>query len=133
METLHSIQYLLFQPTDTKSTQILDDLINKKEDGFDPKCIEYKSHNIFQELPEDFKYRYWGERVTELHKKVLSRPPRSKLERWLYQQSNDGNALFIALVALFISIIVGVISIGIGAVQIWIAWMAWKHPLTQSP
>ncbi|GJC82249.1 hypothetical protein ColLi_05087 [Colletotrichum liriopes] len=77
--------------------------------------------------------RLLGERLALLHEMVMSRPPRNKLERWLHRQSNEGNALFIALVALLISILVGIISIGLAAVQIWIAWMAWKHPAPGSP
>ncbi|KZL88130.1 hypothetical protein CI238_04915 [Colletotrichum incanum] len=110
-----------------------DSLQSKRIGGFDRECAEYEGYKIFKDPPEDFQYVYWGERLALLHEMVMSRPPRNKLERWLHRQSNEGNALFIALVALLISILVGIISIGLAAVQIWIAWMAWKHPTPGSP
>ncbi|KZL69711.1 uncharacterized protein CT0861_09246 [Colletotrichum tofieldiae] len=133
VETLHSLQSVLFPSIDQKSAEVLDNLTSKRVGGFDRECAEYEGYNIFQDHPEGFKYVYWGERLALLHEMVMSRPPRNKLERWLHRQSNEGNALFIALVALLISILVGIISIGLAAVQIWIAWMAWKHPAPGSP
>ncbi|KAF9878521.1 hypothetical protein CkaCkLH20_04013 [Colletotrichum karsti] len=132
VETLHSVQSILFPSIDRKSVPILDDLIANQDTAFDRECADYDGYGLFQEPPAGFSYLYWGDRLALLHELVISRPPRNKLERWLHRQSNEGNALFIALVALLISIFVGILSIGIGAVQIWIAWMAWKYPLTDS-
>jgi hypothetical protein len=65
-----------------------------------------------------------------LHTLTARRPPRNKLERWFHSHSTEGNALLITLLALTISILVGVVSIGLNAVQIWITWIAWKHPVS---
>ncbi|KAH7119252.1 hypothetical protein EDB81DRAFT_667578, partial [Dactylonectria macrodidyma] len=132
VETLHSLQSIIFPPIDQKSTAILDELTTKRHGDFDRECAEYEGYKLFQEPPEDFRYVYWGERIVLLHELLISRPPRNKLERWLHWQSSEGNALFVALVALLISICVGIITIGLAGVQVWIAWMAWKHPVTCS-
>ncbi|KAK2589821.1 hypothetical protein QQS21_012501 [Conoideocrella luteorostrata] len=129
VETLHSLQSLLFPPIDQKSAAILDRLMTKRNENFDCECAEYEGYKIFQEPPESFQYVYWGERLVHLQELLKTRPPRNRLERWLKWQSSEGNALFVALLALLISICVGAVSVGIGAVQVWIAWMAWKHPV----
>jgi len=124
-ETLCSIQDLLFNPFDPKSAIILDGLIQKG--GFDEGCKD-DGYVIFKKPPDNFEYVYWAERITTLHRLVLSRPPRNRLERWFERQSTEGNALFIALAALSISILIGLASILLGALQLWVSWMAWKHP-----
>jgi hypothetical protein len=100
-------------------------LVGKK--GFDSECTNYEQCRRFE--GEGFTYMYWGERMRKLEAALAKPPPRNKLERWLQLQTNDRNALFIALLALFISIFVGLLSLGLAAVQTWIAWMAWKHPV----
>ncbi|KAH0421969.1 hypothetical protein CcaCcLH18_13098 [Colletotrichum camelliae] len=123
-ETLHSIQAVLFPPHNKKAARILKKLISNRDTQFDPECARYDGET----LPKDFRYIYWAKRIADLHDLLEKRPPRNGMERWLQWQSSEGNALLVAFIALLISIIVGVISIGLSAVQIWISWMAWKHP-----
>ncbi len=126
VETLYSIQAVLFPSIDPDSAQILDELIEKR--NFDPDCAEYEGYKLFRDPPQEFKFVYWGERMAHLHRLMTCRPPRNKLERWFHRHSNEGNGFFIALLALFISILVGVVGIGLNCLQIWITWMAWKYP-----
>ena len=128
VETLHSLQAIMFPPTDSKSAHILEQLIKKK--GFDPVLAEYDGYSVFLEPPEGFRYRYWGDRISSLHDQLEQRPPRNKLERWFNWQANDGNALLVALFALLITIVTGVITIIISALQTWVAWQAWKYPIS---
>lgn len=130
VETLHSLQGILFPSVDPISANILDELIAKE--GFDPQCAEYEGYKLFSEPPEDFEYVFWGKRLAQLHHLMVHRPPRNMLERWFQRQSSEGNALFVALLALLISIAVGLISIILACVQVWIAWMAWKYPVAPS-
>lgn len=85
VETLRSIQYLLFPYEDLKSTKILDQLIQR--DGFDAECAEYDDYAL-DGLDED-KYLYWGQRIAALHKVIDNRPPRNSLERWLQRHDTD--------------------------------------------
>lgn len=127
VETLHSLQSVIFPPTDSKSIRLLEQLIKTR--GFDPKLAEYDGYSFFMEAPESITYKYWGERISTLQNLFEQRLPRNNFERWFNWQANDGNAFFIALLALLISIIVGIVSIIISALQTWIAWQAWKHPV----
>ncbi|WQF87713.1 hypothetical protein CDEST_12727 [Colletotrichum destructivum] len=128
-ETLYSLQDILFPPHDNRSARILEKLVYKRRNNFDRGCIEYDGCLPTDQLPDNFGYVHWGQRLLRLHQHLRSRPPRNKLERWLHKKSNEGNPLFAALAALCISICVGIISIGLAGVQIWIGWMAWKHPV----
>ncbi|KAF3807326.1 hypothetical protein GCG54_00008783 [Colletotrichum gloeosporioides] len=124
-ETLHSIQAVLFPPHNKKAARILKKLIANHDTPFDPECARYDGET----LPKDFRYIYWAKRIADLHGLLEKWPPRNSIERWLQWQSSEGNALLVAFIALLISIIIGIISIGLSAVQIWISWMAWKHPV----
>ncbi|KAK4109205.1 hypothetical protein N656DRAFT_716616 [Canariomyces notabilis] len=126
VETLYTLQAVIFPSIDPDSAEILDELIEKR--SFDQACAEYEGYKVFRNPPQGFRLVYWEKRMAHLHRLMSSRPPRNKLECWFHRHSNDRNALFIALLALLISILVGIVSIGWGCVQIWIAWMVWKYP-----
>ncbi|KAJ4266089.1 hypothetical protein NW762_004064 [Fusarium torreyae] len=130
VETLHSLQAILFPSLNKKSGKVLNTLVRKE--GFDAECAQYEGYKIFPEPPQDFNYLYWGKRIARLHEIAKSRPPRNKFEKWFQQWTTERNAFLIALLALFISIFVGVLSIILGCVQVWIAWMAWKHPVHET-
>lgn len=117
---------MLFNITEPEDIKILRKLVRKQR--FDPECIETEGYTVYGNIPKDFKYIYWAERLAILHVRLKERPPRSKFEKWLAQENNDGNALLIALLALLISVLVGILSLILAAVQTWIAWMSWKYP-----
>ncbi|KAK4445220.1 hypothetical protein QBC34DRAFT_165136 [Podospora aff. communis PSN243] len=125
VETLYTLQAVLFPPIDPGSAQILEELIERR--GFDPECAEYEGYKVFRDPPASFQFVYWGDRMAHLHQLMTRRPPRNQLERWFNRHSTEGNALFIALLALFISILVGIVSIALNCVQIWMTWYTWKY------
>lgn len=130
IETLHSLQGIIFPSTEPDEAVILNELIRKQR--FDPECAEYEGYMVFQDTPDDFTYVYWAERLALLHTLLKRRVPRNKLEKWVEWQNNEGDALFIALLAVLITIVVGVLSIILQCVQTWLTWMAWKHPVSSS-
>ncbi|KAF2420308.1 hypothetical protein EJ08DRAFT_550934, partial [Tothia fuscella] len=127
IETLHSLQSIIFPSTDGRSRLLLEQLIRRKL--FDSECAEYDGYRRFRGLPEDFTYKYWGDRIVKLNEVMARRVPRNKFSRWLYWQTSDGNALMIALLALLITIVLGVLSLGVACFQTWIAWQAWRSPV----
>lgn len=126
-ETLHSIQAILFHFDDHRSSRILERLITK--DGFDEHCAQAEGYKIFDGA-DNLDYRYWGERLAALHNFTRERPPRNKFERWMKWQSSERNAFAVALAALLISILVGLLSLAVAGLQTWIAWEAWKQPVS---
>ena len=126
-ETLHSIQTILFHFDDHRSSHILERLITK--DGFDEHCSQADGYNILNDA-DKLEYRYWGERLAALYNFTRERPPRNKLERWMKWQSSESNAFIVAVAALVISILVGILGLGLASVQTWVAWEAWKNPVS---
>jgi len=124
-ETFHSIQTILFDFDDHRSSSILERLITKG--GFDEDCAQPASYGVFDQgvAVNNIEYLYWGRRLAELHAFVLARPPRNKFERWVKWQTSESSAFAVALIALLISIVVGILSLGLAAFQTWIAWKAW--------
>ncbi|KAI7789158.1 hypothetical protein LA080_005263 [Diaporthe eres] len=127
VETLHSIQAVLFDVTEPEEVRLLRTLVRTQ--GFDPECLGHEGYKVYQTVSKDFGYVYWAERLAVLHARLKERPPRNRLEKWLAQGNSDGNAFLIALLALLISVIVGILGLILAAVQTWIAWMAWKYPV----
>ncbi len=126
-ETLHSLQSILFHFDDHRSSRILERLISKGE--FDEDCAQPEGYKMFDETDE-FDYLYWGERLATLQEYMQRRPARNNFERWMKWQTSESNAFAIALAALIISIVVGVLSLGLAGFQTWIAWKAWKEPVS---
>jgi hypothetical protein len=126
-ETLHSIQTILFHFDDDRSSHILERLITKE--GFDEHCSQADGYNTLSDAHQ-LEYRYWGERFAALYRFTHERPPRNKLERWMKWQSAESNAFVVAVAALVISILVGILGLGLASVQTWIAWEAWKTPVS---
>ncbi|KAK3687868.1 hypothetical protein B0T22DRAFT_527513 [Podospora appendiculata] len=128
VETLHSLQSVLFRYDDDRSMSLLASLIKKR--GFDSTCSVPEGYKMFDDtVPEDFQYVYWGERLAVLYHAVQERPPRTGFQKWLRWQTSESNSFLIAMLALAISIFVGILSLGLSAVQIWISWQAWQHPV----
>lgn len=126
-ETLHSIQIVLFHFDDDRSSHILERLIDR--DGFDEHCSQADGYKILDDA-DKLEYRYWGERLAALYNFTRERPPRNKLERWMKWQSAESNAFVVAVAALVISIVVGILGLGLASVQTWVAWEAWKTPVS---
>jgi hypothetical protein len=130
LETLHSLQDILFPSNHEKSVQTLVQLV--KKNNFDCECLQYDGYIRFRDLPDNFTYVYWGHRLAKLHDLTFQKGPRNKLERWFGWYATEGNALLVALLALLISIIVGILSILLAILQTWIAWQAWKNPVVSN-
>ncbi|KAK4150858.1 hypothetical protein C8A00DRAFT_36506 [Chaetomidium leptoderma] len=128
VETLHSIQAILFHFDDSKSRPILKRLIAKN--GFDSDYGNAEGYKMFDDVIHDLEYKYWGERLAVLHGFTRERPPRNKFERWMRWQASESNAFAVALAALLISVVVGILGLGLAAFQSWVAWKAWKDPVS---
>ncbi|KAH6850364.1 hypothetical protein B0I37DRAFT_112381 [Chaetomium sp. MPI-CAGE-AT-0009] len=128
-ETLHSIQTILFNFDDHRSSRILERLITKQ--GFDEDCAQAQGYKMFTDA-DMMEYRYWGERLAILQGFMRERPPRNRFERWVKWQTSESNAFALALAALLVSIVVGVLSLAVAALQSWLAWKAWKEPVSNA-
>ncbi|KAK8038981.1 hypothetical protein PG993_007392 [Apiospora rasikravindrae] len=128
LETLHSIQDVLFPYQDHSSKVFLKGLVRGSK--FDSECMNYELYEY--DVSTDFKYIYWQDRIENLHSLLDQRRGRNRLERAFERLGTQANAFVIAIFALIISIVVGIISIALSAAQLYISLMAWKHPVPQN-
>ncbi|KAL7911685.1 hypothetical protein GGI35DRAFT_443359 [Trichoderma velutinum] len=127
LEALDSVQKILF-PFDSASEQILCDLVSKE--SFDPDCLRYDSAIYRREAEEDISYSYFGGRLVDLFKELEDPSPRGILEKWLQRKSGARYMMMATLVGVIIAIILGILGLAVGIFQAWVAYEAWKHPVT---
>ncbi|KAF7950115.1 hypothetical protein EAE96_007413 [Botrytis aclada] len=124
LETLHSLQYIIFPLVDKKSSKFLNRFIRDKKLSFDPDCRNYDINN--ESLREDFEYHYWGDRLAKLHHLVTHPRPSHRIGQWIQRNASERNALLIAILSLVLSAFFGFLSVVLGIFQVWVAYMSWK-------
>jgi len=105
LEVLDSIQYLLF-PNDKRSIQSLDNFIDKYD--FDPQAKLHEGR--VRQLPEEFEYKYLGDRLVTLLNIVKNPPAANRIVAWFDRHARDRNTLAIAALGLFLTALFGFLS-----------------------
>jgi hypothetical protein len=105
LEVLDSIQYLLF-PNDGRSFKSLEKFTDKY--GFDPKATYFERH--IRTLPDEFEYKYLGERLATLLRIVDHPPPANSIVAWFERHTSERNALTVAILGLFLTALLGFLS-----------------------
>lgn len=126
LETLCSLQFILFPCLDPKSTRLLEELVRGKGSAFDGDCLSYDGH--VRQMPPDFEYVFWGKRLSQLNDLIVNPRPRDRISQWVQRHTSERNALYVAIIGLFLSAFFGFLSVVIGGVQTWIAYKQWKTP-----
>jgi hypothetical protein len=106
LEVLDSIQYLLF-PNDGRSFKSLEKFTEKY--GFDPKATYFESH--IRTLPDEFEYKYLGDRLATLLRVVDHPPPANSIVAWFERHTSERNALTVAILGLFLTALLGFLSV----------------------
>ncbi|PFH57468.1 hypothetical protein XA68_15031 [Ophiocordyceps unilateralis] len=127
LEALDSVQKILF-PFDSDSEGILRDLVSRQ--SFDPDCLRYDCAGYRREGEEDITYSYFGGRLMDLFEEQQDPTPHSILEKWFQRRSGARFMMMATFVGIFIAIILGVLGLAVSIVQAWLAYQAWKHPVT---
>lgn len=127
LETLHSLQYIMFPSFDVKSLSLLEKLVHGRHSSLDSDCLSYDA--LVHRMPANFEYRYWGCRLLKLHRLVRNPKPQNRLEQWIHRHTTERNALYIAIIGLFLAVLFGFLGLIVGIVQTWIGYQAWKYPM----
>ncbi|KAI4625217.1 uncharacterized protein J4E87_005063 [Alternaria ethzedia] len=114
LEVLDSIQYLLF-PNDPRSYKSLEKFISKYD--FDPQAEYFQRH--IRELPEDFGYKYLGDRLATLLKVVDNPPAANGIVAWVERHTSERSALTVAIVGLFLTALIGFLSLIVAAIALF--------------
>ncbi|KAJ5885186.1 hypothetical protein N7495_009696 [Penicillium taxi] len=123
LEALHSLQMVLF-PLGTDSELILRRLVAKH--SLDPDCVNYD----FAAYEDDFTYRHFGSRLRELYDEVENPSPRGFMEKWFERKSGARYVMMATFIGVIIAVILGILSLIVGIFQAWVAYEAWKNPVT---
>jgi len=113
LEVLDSIQYLLF-PNDKRSYKSLEKFISKYD--FDPQAEYFQKH--IRALPEDFEYKYLGNRLATLLKVVDNPPAANGIVAWVERHTSERSALTVAIVGLFLTALIGFLSLIVAAIAL---------------
>ncbi|KAL4904657.1 hypothetical protein BDW74DRAFT_168263 [Aspergillus multicolor] len=128
LETLHSIHYILFPMSNDprgRSRALLSSLMRKQ--NFDPD-VEWVESYTRADVPSDFAYQYWNDRLEILYRIVKDRPPRNRFVSWIERHTSERNALTVAILGLFLSALFGFLACLIGIAQLVVSILAWKRP-----
>jgi hypothetical protein len=100
-----------------------------RESKFDPDSAVFDGGIC--NFPDDFEYRYWGERLTEIRDIISHPPPANKMIAWLERHTSERNALTVAILGLFLSALFGLLGLLVGIAQLVVSIYAWKSPAAQ--
>ncbi|RDW57301.1 hypothetical protein BP5796_12751 [Coleophoma crateriformis] len=131
LETLHSLQGIIFPAVDEKSSRFLENLVRNTQPGFDPDCLLYEGYP--RPTPEDFEYYYWGNRLAKLHQVVMNPRPSNRIGQWIQRHASEKNALSVAILSLVLSAFFGFLSVVLGFIQVWLAYQSWKFQANPPP
>ncbi|PQE32169.1 hypothetical protein CJF32_00001767 [Rutstroemia sp. NJR-2017a WRK4] len=131
LETLHSLQCILFPPVDEKSSRFLENIIQDTESSFDPDCLLYEGYT--RPVPVNFEYHYWGDRLAKLHHLVTHPRSSHRIGQWIQRNASERNTLFVAILSLVLSAFFGFLSVILGIFQAWVAYISWKTQLNTPP
>jgi hypothetical protein len=131
LEVLDSLQAVLFPLTDKKSRQLLKSYT--KSGVFDPIIEDFEFGAIRNngEEPGSIPFFYLAGRLSELHAEVPNPPPRGWLENQLERRSGSRYMMLATLAGVLFAVFLGILSLGISAFQAYIAYQAWKYPVSQ--
>ncbi|KAI1442715.1 hypothetical protein F5Y02DRAFT_236614 [Annulohypoxylon stygium] len=115
-ETVLSLQTILF-PIVTSGHEPSEALLKKciKEERFDKELLFFE---LVREIPPDFTFKYWGERIERLQEIVERPPPRGAILSWIERHTSERNALTVAIIGLFLSAFFGLLGVILGGLQL---------------
>ncbi|KAI9763202.1 MAG: hypothetical protein M1839_006576 [Geoglossum umbratile] len=126
LETLDSIQKILFPLSDPKSRSLLLSLTSTS--SFDPDSLRFESASIRTAEEKDIKYHYFGGRLVDLHEELENPKPRGWIGKWLERRSGARYVMLATLTGVLIAVSLGIASLAVGIYQAWLGYQQWQHP-----
>ncbi|KAI3324286.1 hypothetical protein HD806DRAFT_494619 [Xylariaceae sp. AK1471] len=130
LETLDSTQQILFPLHDAKSKRLLSSLIMNKKYKFDADTGKFEFGAIRSAGEETISYMYLADRLDELYQAMQNPRPRSWLDKQLQRRSGARYMMLATLVGVVLAVLLGMAALALSAFQTWIAYQAWKHPVS---
>ncbi|KAL9632564.1 MAG: hypothetical protein Q9164_005244 [Protoblastenia rupestris] len=130
LETLDSIQKILFPLTDPKSKSLL--LSLTATSSFDPDCLRFESTSIRNDDEREISYHYFGARLMELYAELENPTPRGWVEKWFERKSGARYVMMATLLGVIAAVVLGVVGVAVSAFQAWVTYQQWQHPVSSS-
>jgi hypothetical protein len=119
---------VLFPIGDRKSKKLLQSLVATSD--FDPDILRVEVSSIRRAGEETIPYVYLAERLTDLYDELQSTRPRSRFEQILERKSGARYVMLATLIGVMFAVLLGILSLGVSSYQTYIAYQAWKHPVS---
>lgn len=127
LEVLDSLNAILFPPL-TKSHRILRDLVAKGT--FNEDMLQLESRDVRHKHETEGEYRYLASKLRDLRDEIENPTPRGRFERWFERRIAQRYFMMATLGGLLVAILLGFLGLAVGIFQAWVAYMAWKSPVT---
>lgn len=127
LESLDSIQKILFPLTDQKSKALLLSLTFRS--SFDPDCLRFESTTIRNSEEKDITYRYFGGHLADIYAELENPTPRGWLYEWLERKSGARYVMLATLIGVMIAVVLGMAGLAVGGYQAWVSYQQWQHPV----
>ncbi|CEJ91034.1 hypothetical protein VHEMI06775 [[Torrubiella] hemipterigena] len=130
LETLTSLQEILFPLSDPRSRALLDTLVTTN--SFDPDISVYVYDSIRVEFEDSqvMSYVYLTDRLADLYAELQNPSPSGWLERALERKSSGRYVMMATLGGVVFAVVLGLLSLIVSIYQTWLTYQAWKHPAT---
>lgn len=128
LETLDSLQKILFPLNEPKSKALLLSLTSSSSCHFDTDILRYDSTPIRSPDEQVIPYHYFAERLAELYEELENPTPRG-FEKWFERKSGARYVMMATIAGVFLAIILGFASLALGGYQAWIGYQQWQHPV----
>ncbi|KAI1318479.1 hypothetical protein F5Y16DRAFT_118352 [Xylariaceae sp. FL0255] len=132
LETLDSIQQILFPLHDAKSRKLLSSFVRNGDYNLDSEIETFEFGAMRRPDEETISYMYLADRLEELYQQIQDPRPRTWLDKQLQRRSGARYMMLATLLGVIFAILLGIVALGLSAFQTWIAYQAWKHPVTTS-
>lgn len=132
METLDTIEKVLFPINDLASRSLLISLTSESKQNFDTDILypELSTELSDQIMPADIPYGYFGDRLAALYK-IQQNPPATGLEEWVERKSKDRHIMMATIAGVCFALFFGIAALALAGVQTWLAYQQWQHPIKQ--
>ena len=129
LETLTTLQTILFPLTEPKSKALLLSLTSTTTQNFDTDVLRYDSSSIRNPAnPEPIPYHYFGSRLGDLYEEMVNPTPRG-MEKWFERRSGARYVMMATFGGVLLAIFLGMASLALGGYQAWIGYQQWQHPV----
>ncbi|KAK6523397.1 hypothetical protein TWF281_001377 [Arthrobotrys megalospora] len=126
LETLDTIQRILFPLADAESKTLISSLISTSY--WDPECEKIPSTLYLGPEEVDVRYHYFGNRLLELYEEVSDPGPQTTMGKWLDRKKSSRHVMMATLTGVVIAIILGILTLGVSGYQAWLGYQQWQHP-----